>query len=194
MAKSSNQTKMATLDVGETISHTLDFVAEEDDGNGILVTKQQVVRAGYDPRACVFVFDWNIILNAKKRLPERLGNLLLVMKKLGFQMIAILPFNARELNGATRYFDRVYVQQEEEDSNAVFIKLYKIMGDSNVIFFGGEELMMAVIDQRKENDVFTQVESNPDKKDGNPSYLEEILAMVLVVQAGKEITSSLLGT
>ena len=183
---------MATLDVGETISHTLDFVAEKDDGDGILVTKKQVVMASYDPRACVFLFDWNTLPNAKKRLPERLGNLLLQIKNLGFQIFAIRTTNAWELIPTPLCFERVYVQQEDEDQNAVFVKFYKRMGDSKVIFFWGEDLMIAAIDQRMKKDVFVQVEPNPDEKDGNPSYLEEILAMVLVVQAGKKITSSLL--
>jgi hypothetical protein len=180
--------------VGSTIRHTLDFV-EERDGVAILQTKKRVVQVSYDSRSCAFVFQWNILLGAGGQLPRRLADLLDQLKNLGFKIYAIRNFDSRDVVSAfprgITPFNGIYVQQETQDDKALFRHCYNQMRGRSLIFFGGEELVFAVINERQEKDVFVSVETNPDIRDGTPSYLEEMLAMVLVVQAGKKIMSDL---
>jgi hypothetical protein len=180
--------------VGETILHTVDFV-DEADGVAIRQTKQRLVQLSYDLESCKFVFDWGILLDAGGRLPRPLADLLVQMRNIGFRMYAIQtsgsPHVAAALPDGGTPFLRVYEQQENQDSVTFFRRCYRRMGESNVIFFGGDGLVDAVLDQRQDKDSFNSVEPNPDTMDGTPSYLEEMLAMVLVVQAGKAITSCL---
>ena len=94
--------------------------------------------------------------------------------------------------GGIHPFNRVYVQQESQDINPLFRQCYRGLGDSKVILFGGDDLVDAVLNQRQEGkDAFVTLEPNPDTTEGTASYLDEILAMVLVVQAGKQIRSYL---
>jgi hypothetical protein len=176
--------------VGTTIIHTLDFVKETEDGTAIYITEQQVIRLSMNPRSCTFVFDWNILLDARQRPPKRLVDLLKQIKELGFQVVAIRTNDAPDV--PVSHFHRIYVQQESQETEAFFRNCYRRIGESNIIFFGADQLLFAVLNQRQEEkDVFISVEPNQDTADGTPSYLEEILAMVLVVQAGKKITSHL---
>jgi hypothetical protein len=180
--------------IGANIRHTLDFVMEID-GGGIAQGKEQVLRLSYTPRTCAFVFLWNILLDAGGHLPKRLGNLLEELKNLGFKLYAIRPSDARDVGSAfpsgVTPFNGIFAQEETQEFTSIFRRCYTQMGEKSVLYFGGDDFLYSVIHQRQEKDVFVAVDPNPDIIDGTPSYLEELLAMVLVVQAGKKITSFL---
>jgi hypothetical protein len=180
--------------VGATIRHTLDFVTESD-GVAILQTKQRVVEKSYIPRSCAFVFLWSILLDARGRLPRALGDLLVQIKNFGFKIYAIRTSDIRDVvsafPGGIHPFHDIFVQQEQQEFTTVFGRCYNQMREKNVIYFGSVDFMDCVISHRQEKDVFVAVDENPDEFDGTLSYLEELLAMVLVVQAGKRITSHL---
>ena len=110
--------------VGATIIHTLDFVKETEDGTAIFITEQQVIRLSRNPRSCAFVFGWNILLDARQRLPRRLEDLLQQIKKLRFRVFAIRTSNAPDVASTfpdgINPFDRIYVQQESQDTKAFF--------------------------------------------------------------------------
>jgi hypothetical protein len=180
--------------VTESRSHALDFVKEVD-GDNMFSIKQHVVQLTLEPRSCAFLFGSDILLNAGGRLPKRLGDLLQLLKNCGYKMFAIRPPNtpnvASTFPQGRHPFDGIYTQEESQDSNECFLRCYDKMQPLNVVFFGSEDVVLYVLDHRKEKDAFVSVGVNPDTRDGSPSYLEEMLMMVLAVQHGKEITSYL---
>jgi hypothetical protein len=189
--KRTKQTKMNRPPprIGAAVSHVVAFANEGDPG--VMQTNTMLLQAVTANSILVFSFE-QVLLDATGNVPVQLCNILSALSNLGLQLYAISRCTqasfVSKFPTAVNTIHNVHSRHPQE----TFTRLYEGWRARRVVLFGSENLIPSVLEAKRDGDVFLQLGQNYDERGGNLSYLEEILALVLLVKAGESITSLLL--
>ena len=175
--------------IGEAVSHVVEFVNEVDDP-GVTEVNRLILQATTTDSILVFSFE-EVLLDARGMVPEQLCKMLSALNNLGFELVGISKCTQEKFYSKFPMTVNGIRHVRTRNPQETFLELYQDWTAKSVVLFGGENLVPSVIENKRQGDVFMEVGRNNDRADGNLSYLEEMLAMVLVVKAGQSITSLL---
>jgi hypothetical protein len=176
--------------IGAAVSHVVAFANEVGDP-GVTQTNITLLQAVTADSILVFSFE-QVLLDATGNVPVQLCNILSALSNLGLQLHAISRCTqarfVRKFPTAVHTIRNVQSRNPEE----TFTTLYEGWRGRRVVLFGSENLIPSVLEAKRDGDVFLELGQNHDERGENLSYLEEMLAMVLLVKAGESITNLLL--